>query len=111
MTDEEFEKHRTELLEFVAMTHRFAGLVALVTFLGYGISAYILWKGAALGALVLATLSYLLFRSFRGIALWLARRRLGRRAPYVEALKLVERELSAHSPKQVLADIETRAGG
>ncbi|MGD8498581.1 MAG: hypothetical protein PVG82_06725 [Chromatiales bacterium] len=111
MTDQEFEKHRTELVDFLATTHRFAAVVILITFAGYAIAAYLLWKSEVLAAFVLASASFLLFRSFRRLSLRLARWRLQHRAASTELLDLLDRELRSRGAEQLVADIESKTAG
>jgi hypothetical protein len=111
MTDQEFEKHRTELVDFVATAHRFVAVVILITFAGYAIAAYLLWKSQVLAAFVLASASFLLFRSFRRLTPRLARWRLQQNEVSAELLELLDRELHSRGAEQLIADIESRASG
>lgn len=103
MTKEEFFAHREQLEDFVRLTHQFTALVVVITFAAYALAGYLWWLGDTLVALLMATLGYLFFRSFRAISLRLARWRLAD-AP---VLALLEREFSAGRRAQaVLSEIE-----
>ncbi len=108
MTPDEFQQHREYLVRFMELTHRITAVIVLFTFLGYGLAAYIWLQGEALAGLVIATLSYLVFRMFRSISLGLAQWRLQDRAEFADTLSLLERELEARKPQEVFAEIEAR---
>ena len=108
MTPDEFQQHRERLVTFMELTHRITAVIVLLTFLGYGLAAYIWLQGEALAGLVIATLSYLVFRMFRSISLGLAQRRLQDREEFADTLSLLERELEQRKPQEVFAEIEAR---
>ncbi len=105
MTRDEFLQHRDGLKLLVDTTHKITAVIVLVSFVGYGLAAYIWFQGHVLGAAVVASLAYLMFRLFRPISLSFARLRLQDKPQYAEALALFEAELQDHKPQVVLSHI------
>ena len=106
MTQDEFRQFRKQLLRFVAKTHQITAVIVVLSFAGYGAAAWVWWRGESIGALVIATLSYLLFRAFRAISVSLARVQLGDDESMAEVWPLIDREIEAHSPQVLLETVQ-----
>lgn len=105
MTQEDYQANRDGLHALVDATHRITAIIVVISFAGYALAAYLWFQGAGLGALLVATLSYLLFRMFRPISLSFARLRLQRHARYAPTLVLLDTLLQTHNIQQVFAQI------
>lgn len=106
MTKEEFFAHRAQLEDFVRLTHQSTALIVVITFAAYALAGYLWWLGDSLVALLIATLGYLFFRSFRVISLQLARWRLASREGSASTLELLTRELAQRRAQVVMSEIE-----
>ncbi|WP_200178809.1 hypothetical protein [Ectothiorhodospira mobilis] len=104
---EEFAAHREGFQAFVATVHRFAGLLFVLTFLGYGAAVWAWFQGASWTALIVATLSYLFFRQFRRLSVNLAHLRYASRPEHQAMLNLLDRALEQDKPHVVLSQLES----
>lgn len=99
-------RNRDVLEGIVARAHRVALVIFLLTFSGYGIAVWLWFQENLWGALIVATVSYLVFRQFRMLALGLARAPLRGDPEAVEALKALDAALEKDRPHPVLAEVE-----
>mgnify|MGYP000381676550 CR=1 FL=1 len=106
MDQQEFQQFRGQLSRFVGRTHQITALIVLLAFAGYGTALYAWFQGQQLGALVIATLAYLLFRAFRPISVSLARLQLQRDSSFSELWPLVDRDLEKHSPTAFIEQLQ-----
>ncbi|OOC48787.1 MULTISPECIES: hypothetical protein [Thioalkalivibrio] len=105
--DRDFVIRNREVLEgIVARSHRVALGIFALTFGGYGAAVWLWFQDNVWAALVVATLSYLVFRQFRMLALGVARMPLRGDAEAVEALKAIDMALEQDKPHPVLAEVE-----
>ncbi len=101
-----FADHHDRLAAIISRVHRVTGLIAVTSFAGYGLAGWLLYRGETWWALVLASLSYALFRAFRPLSLAVARLGLQHREGFGETFSLLGRELRARPAKEVLAELE-----
>ena len=106
MNQQEFREFREQLSRFVAKTHQVTAIIVLLAFAGYGAAIYAWFQDQQLGALVIATLSYLLFRAFRPISVSLARLQLQGRAEFEGLWPILDRDLDKHSAAVVMEQIQ-----
>lgn len=106
MNQQEFRDFREQLSRFVAKTHQVTAIIVLLAFCGYGAAVYAWFQDQQLGALVIATLSYLLFRAFRPISVSLARLQLQGRPEFEGLWALLDRDLDKHSAAAVIEQIQ-----
>lgn len=107
ISQEEFVAHQEDFAAFVATIHRFATLLFIVSFIGYGAAAWVWFQGATWTALIVATLSYLFFRQFRRLSLNMARIQYTMQPRYHPMLLLVDRMLEDHKPAVVVGQLES----
>ncbi|SEP58536.1 hypothetical protein SAMN05421693_101148 [Ectothiorhodospira magna] len=107
ITPEAFATHREDFAAFVATIHRFASLLFIISFIGYGAAAWIWFQGATWTALIVATLAYLFFRQFRRLSLNLARIKYTLQPRYHPMLLLVDQMLEDHKPAVVVGQLES----
>jgi len=88
---------RAELAECVGRivdySRRVNALVATAAFVGYGLAFYAWWQGQNVGAVVIATLGFLLFRSLRRISYSFTWQAFAEREGYAEAMRHIDAEL------------------
>lgn len=101
-----FADHHDRFVRIVAEIHQLTAGITLLSFVGYAVAGVLWYRDHLAAALLTATGSYLLFRAFRPISLYLARWRLSSREGYPETLALLEEELRDHEARKVLADLE-----
>ena len=106
MDQQEFQQLRGPLLRFVGRVHQVTAVIVLLAFAGYGAALYAWFQDQQLGALVIATLAYLMFRAFRPISVSLARLQLQRNPAFVALWPLIDRELERHSPAVLIEQIQ-----
>ena len=106
MDQQEFRDHRKQLLRFVGKTHQITAIIVVLAFSGYGAAIYAWFQDQQLGALVIATLSYLLFRAFRPVSVSLARLQLQEAPGFEGVWPLIDRDLKKHSAAFVLEQIQ-----
>jgi hypothetical protein len=106
MDQQEFQQFRGPLLRFVGRVHQVTAVIVLLAFAGYGAALYAWFQGQQLGALVIATLAYLLFRAFRPISVSLARLQLQRNPAFAPLWPLIDRDLERHSPAVLIEQIQ-----
>ncbi|WP_018877489.1 hypothetical protein [Thioalkalivibrio sp. ALE28] len=105
--ERDFVIRNREVLEgIVARSHRVALGIFVLTFGGYGIAVWLWFQDNMWGALVVATVSYLVFRQFRMLALGVARMPLRGDPQAVEALRAIDVALEQDKPHPVLAEVE-----
>lgn len=105
--ERDFVIRNREVLEgMIARAHRVALGVFLLTFGGYGVAIWLWFENQMWAALIVATLSYLVFRQFRMLALGVARVPLRGDPAAVEALKAVDMALERDKPHPVLSELE-----
>ncbi|MCG5501480.1 hypothetical protein [Ectothiorhodospira lacustris] len=107
ISQEEFATHREDFASFVATIHRFATLLFIISFIGYGAAVWVWFQGATWTALIVATLSYLFFRQFRRLSLNMARIKYTLQPRYHPMLLLVDRMLEDHKPAVVVGQLES----
>lgn len=106
MTKEDFLTHRENLKQFIDTIHKVTLLIGLVSFIGYGLAAWIWFQGNNVVALIVVTISYLLFRAFRFISFNFARQKYSTDAATADTMKLIDGQLAEHKPQEVVAMIE-----
>ena len=106
MNQQEFQQFRPQLTRFVGKTHQVTAIIVILAFAGYGTAAYAWFQDQQIGALVIATLSYLLFRAFRPISVSLARLQLQGRPGFEAVWPLIDRDLEKHSASVLLEQIQ-----
>ncbi|MDX5334323.1 MAG: hypothetical protein LPK58_09760 [Gammaproteobacteria bacterium] len=106
MDQQEFQQFRGPLLRFVGRVHQVTAVIVLLAFAGYGAALYAWFQDQQLGALVIATLAYLLFRAFRPISVSLARLQLQRDPALAPLWALIDRDLERHSPAVLIEQIQ-----
>lgn len=99
-------RNRDVLEGIVARSHRVALGIFVLTFGGYGAAVWLWFQDNMWGALVVATVSYLVFRQFRMLALGVARMPLRGDPEAVEALRAIDVALEQDKPHPVLAEVE-----
>ncbi|WP_038050901.1 hypothetical protein [Thioalkalivibrio sp. ALJ1] len=99
-------RNRDVLEGIVARSHRVALGIFVLTFSGYGGAVWLWFQDNLWGALILATVSYLVFRQFRMLALGVARMPLRGDPEAVEALRAIDVALDQDKPHPVLAEVE-----
>lgn len=105
--ERDFVIRNREVLEgIVARAHRVALGIFVLTFGGYGVAVWLWFQDNMWGALVVATISYLVFRQFRMLALGVARMPLRGDPQAVEALRAIDVALEQDKPHPVLAEVE-----
>lgn len=105
--ERDFVIRNREVLEgLIARAHRVALGVFVLTFGGYGVAIWLWFESQMWAALIVATLSYLVFRQFRTLALGVARVPLRGDPAAVEALKAVDMALERDKPHPVLSEVE-----
>ncbi|WP_018872958.1 hypothetical protein [Thioalkalivibrio sp. ALJ16] len=105
--ERDFVIRNREVLEgIVARSHRVALGIFVLTFSGYGAAVWLWMQDNMWGALVVATVSYLVFRQFRMLALGVARMPLRGDPAAVEALRAIDVALEHDRPHPVLAEVE-----
>ncbi|WP_019626978.1 hypothetical protein [Thioalkalivibrio sp. ALJT] len=105
--ERDFVIRNREVLEgIVARSHRVALAIFVLTFTGYGAAVWLWFQDNLWGALVVATVSYLVFRQFRMLALGVARMPLRGDPVAVEALRAIDIALEQDKPHPVLAEVE-----
>ncbi|MFO7955276.1 hypothetical protein [Thioalkalivibrio sp.] len=110
--ERDFVIRNREVLEgIVARSHRVALGIFALTFSGYGAAVWLWFQDYMWGALGAATLSYLVFRQFRMLALGVARMPLRGDPQAVEALKAIDLALERDKPHPVLAEVEAHLRG
>lgn len=107
---DEFAGHREHFQAFLAAVHRFAGMIFVFSFVGYGAAVWAWWTGAVWLALIVASLSYLFFRQFRRLSMILARRQFASRPECADMLAMLDCALASHKPAEVMARIESLLG-
>lgn len=99
-------EHRDAFERIVARSHKVAVVIFVITFLAYGVAAWMAFNEQPWVALILATLAYLFFRQFRAVSLGLARTGLRGEEGTAAPLKALDLALEEHGAHAVLAEVE-----
>ncbi|WP_018864163.1 MULTISPECIES: hypothetical protein [Thioalkalivibrio] len=99
-------RNRDVLEGIVARAHRVALGIFVLTFSGYGIAVWLWFQDQMWAALITATVSYLVFRQFRMLALGIARMPLRGDPEALEATRALDNALEEDRPHPVLAELE-----
>ncbi len=105
-----FAEHYDRLAVIVATIHKVSAWIAVLSFAGYGVAAWVWFKGYTFSGLMIAITAYLLFRLFRKISLSVTRAKLVSRPGYADTFALLDREMTQRKPQVVLAEIEALFG-
>ena len=76
--------------DIVRYSRRICALIVVVAFVTYGVAYYVWTLGQSLGAIVLATMGYLLFRSLRKIAFNLTWQHFNHREGYHDIIQRLD---------------------
>lgn len=104
--NEELKDYPVELDAILAAIHRATAVIAVTSFLGYGLAGWLLFSGRLWLALGLATASYLFFRLYPMLSVHWARWRAADAPRQRAALEALERAWSGHSPRAVLLEVD-----
>ncbi len=96
------------LRDLVDRIHRVSGWIAVATFAGYGLAAWLWWQGRPWIAAALATIAFLLFRRFRSFALGLVRHWASVRPDYAQAMAFIDAQAEKLGPTRALGEIDAR---
>ncbi|PYF99432.1 hypothetical protein D893_02681 [Thioalkalivibrio sp. ALE21] len=99
-------EHRDVFERIVARAHKVAVVIFVITFLAYGVAAWMAFNEQPWVALILATLAYLFFRQFRLVSLGLARTGLRGETGTAEPLKALDLALEEDGAHAVLSEVE-----
>ncbi|WP_018934966.1 hypothetical protein [Thioalkalivibrio sp. ALJ24] len=99
-------EHRDVFERIVARAHKVAVVIFVITFLAYGVAAWMAFNEQPWVALILATLAYLFFRQFRLVSLGLARTGLRGETGTAEPLKALDLALEKDGAHAVLSEVE-----
>jgi len=95
----------------VDYSHRVNTLVAAAAFVGYGLALYAWWLGQSVGAIVIATLGYLLFRSLRRISFSFTWQAFAEREGYAEAMCHIDAELLMLQRERIVEQVLAAVDG
>lgn len=101
-----FADHHDRLVTIVGEVHRASGSIVSISFIGYGLATYVWWRDHIILAMLIATLAYALFRAFRPLSLYLARKKLAARAGFAETFAVLDAEFAARGARDVFAEVE-----
>lgn len=108
ISDAEWAEHKAHWTALAERAQRYAGMIFVVTFAGYGAAIWSWWQGSTWLAIIIATCAYLFFRQFRRFSLRLALRRVAEQPAARPAADKVEALLEQHGPEAVMAAIQAR---
>ena len=98
--------HHDRLIAIISEVHRVTGLIVITSFVGYGLAVYIWYRGYIWWALITATLAYVLFRAFRPLSLFAARRQLGSQDGFAATFAVLDSQMAHRPSREVLSEIE-----
>lgn len=104
--DDELKSHGAELESIVAAIHRATAAIAVISFAGYAVAGWLLWKRYFWSALGVATVSYLFFRLYPSLSVLWARWRSAGDPKADAALDALERAWHGRSPRSVLLEVD-----
>lgn len=104
--NDELKAYASELEGIVATIHRATATIAVLSFIGYGVSGWLWFAGRTWLALGLATVSYLFFRLYPVLSVHWARWRAVDDLRTRAALDALERAWSGRSPRTVLLEVD-----
>ena len=105
---EGFETHRDQLGELLVVLHKTTTWLAFLSFCGYGLAAWYLYRGHIPLALGIATASYLFFRLFRPLSLAILRRIAALREDLWPAMQWLDAQICAQGAETVIAWLDER---
>jgi hypothetical protein len=108
MDEQGFKKHREALREIALMLHRATTVIVIITFAGYGLSAWMFFAFDRLYALITATVFYIFFRLFRKISLMWVRRGVNTRPELKPAMQWLDAEIAERKASVVIAELDAR---
>lgn len=109
ISQEDYLTYADQFDKLIATVHGYATLIFILTFLGYGFAVFLWFQDYTWTALITATFSYLFFRQFRTLSLWLARRKLQSDNTFEQPMKLLNQALSKERPQTVFAQLDAYA--
>ncbi|APZ43636.1 hypothetical protein [Acidihalobacter ferrooxydans] len=104
--NDELKAHREPLGDIVAAIHRATATVAVLSFVGYGVAAWLWFSGQPWLALGVATVSYLFFRLYPVLSVHWARWRSADDLRARAALEALERAWQGRSRRAVLLEVD-----
>jgi hypothetical protein len=104
--NDELKGYTDELEGIVASVHRATAVIAVASFVGYGVAGWLLFTGRHWLALGVATVSYLFFRLYPALSVHWARWRVADDLRARAALEALERAWSGRSPRTVLLEVD-----
>jgi hypothetical protein len=108
MDEQGFEQYKEALAELAVYLHKMTALIVLVSFAGYGLAGWFVYKGLVVEALITASLSYVLFRLFRPISLFVVRRIAVMKGALYPAMEWLDEQIAQHGTQAVIGEIDRR---
>ena len=95
--------------EIIQYSRRICIAIVVVAFITYGIAYYVWTLGQSLGAIVLATMGYLLFRSLRKIAFNLTWQHFNQRDGYNDIIQQLNSRLLTQKESAIREHLKIKA--
>jgi hypothetical protein len=108
MEEQGFTEHKEELREIALMLHRATTVIVIITFAGYGLSAWMFFEVDRLYALITATVFYIFFRFFRKLSLMWVRRGVNTRPELKPAMSWLDEQITESKASVVIAELDGR---
>ena len=101
-----FADHYDRVTTVLSVIKNTGAAIILMSFAGYGMAAYLLYRGHVWIALILATLAFGLFRSYAAFALFSAKWLLKSKDGYAATFNILDSEFATRKPEEVLREIQ-----
>jgi hypothetical protein len=108
MDEQGFEQYREALAELAAYLHKITSLIVLVSFVGYGLAGWFVYKDRVIEAIITASVSYVFFRLFRQISLFVVRRIAVMKGNLFPAMEWLDEQIAQHGTQAVIGEIDRR---
>jgi hypothetical protein len=108
MDEQGFEQHKEALAELAAYLHKVTSLIVLVSFVGYGLAGWFVYKDRVFEAIITASVSYVFFRLFRQISLFVVRRIAVMKGNLFPAMEWLDEQIAQHGTQAVIGEIDRR---
>lgn len=104
--NDELREYADELGSIIGAIHRATAAIAVLSFMGYGVAAWLWFGGRPWLAVGVATVSYLFFRLYPALSIHWARWRASDDMRARSALAALERAWSGRSQRTVLMEVD-----
>lgn len=109
MNIEQIKLYETNIREMISALQQLGAFLVLLCFAGYGFAIYLWFEHATTYALIVATLSYLVFRFIRGLT-WIIINNFYKKKPiYQEIIKLIKPNMLGLTTEEIINLIYSEA--